>query len=108
MFLTVRVNGTGARDADEDHIQLVVDMLTHTASGLEANQVGVEVAALPQHPDHASSLAGSRCHPGQIHQPSSRDVLCVVDTLFPAQACSPDGILDLLVACTTPPIIYHS
>ena len=31
-----------------------------------------------------------------------------MDNLLIGQACSPDGTVNLLVACATPSIIYHS
>jgi hypothetical protein len=53
MFLSVHADQPQTRDADDKHIYLIVDVLPDAASLLETNQVGVEVSAPFEGPDHA-------------------------------------------------------
>src|SRR3712207_2053629 len=58
MLLALHANPPRAGHAHEQHVHLLVRVLPDTPFGAEAHQVGVEVAALFQRPDHPNPIRG--------------------------------------------------
>lgn len=67
LSLAVHLYGTGTRDAHQEDVHLVVDVFFDAASGVEADEVRVEVAAPFEGPDRTLPVSGRREHLPQIH-----------------------------------------
>ena len=59
MLLAVHAHGARAVHACEEHVHLVVDVLSDATSGVEAHKVGVEILAPFERPDHTPTAFGS-------------------------------------------------
>jgi hypothetical protein len=78
MLLAVHAHGPGPGHAQEDYIHLVVDVLPDAPSGVEAHQVGVQVTAPFESPDHPCSTFGRRGEFVQIRRVSCQRSLLLL------------------------------
>src|ERR671916_1146013 len=60
MFLSIYRNDSRPRNSQDDHLDFIVYVFFDTLPGTEPHQVGVQVAARIQGPDHSDAVA-SRC-----------------------------------------------
>ena len=60
MFLSVYRNESRLRNSQDDHLDLIVYAFFDAMSGAEPHQVGVQVAAHIQGPDHSGAIVCSR------------------------------------------------
>ena len=67
MLFSVHADQTRTRHANDQHVDLVVDVLSDASSRLETNQVGVEVSAPFEGPDHALPPGRRSSHLAKVH-----------------------------------------
>jgi hypothetical protein len=60
MLSPIHFDEARTRDAQDDHVYLIVDVLPDAVSRLEAHEVGVELATSFEGPEHPRASAGRR------------------------------------------------
>ena len=68
MFLPIYRNGSRPRNSQDDHLDFIVYVFFDTLPGTEPHQVGVQVAARIQGPDHSDAVASRHGYVFEIHQ----------------------------------------
>src|SRR5215218_11415183 len=68
MFFSIYRNDSRPRNSQDDHLDFIVYVFFNTLSGTEPHQVGVQVAARIQGPDHSDAVASTRGYVFEIHR----------------------------------------
>src|SRR5918993_2847271 len=68
MFLSIYRNDSRPRNSQDDHLDFIVYVFFDTLPGTEPHQVGVQLAARIQGPDHSDAIASRSGYVFEIHQ----------------------------------------